>query len=48
MDAHKKLSALEIKLIVPLPASTSSDLLSLESTTNTPTPTLAIILGHSS
>lgn len=42
MDAHKELSALEIKLIVPLPGSTSSDLLSLENTTNIPTPTLAL------
>lgn len=38
MDAHKKLAALEMRLLIPLPASTSPDLLSMDSTTNTPTP----------
>lgn len=48
MDAHKKLTALEMKLIVLLPASASPSILSMDSTTNTLMPTLATILGCSS
>lgn len=48
MDAHKKLTTLEMKLLILLPASTSPDLLLMDSTTNTPNPTLVTILGLSS